>query len=83
MPALNDLLVPFGAAFESGALESDVSIPGLPEQGAFHMASGVPIKALPAGAWLHRTPAQTKEGAFQLGGFTQAAHYTWRGVHNH
>lgn len=63
VPALNDLLVPFGAAFESGALESQVSIEGLPGQGPFHMASGVPIKALPAGAWLHRTPPKQKEGA--------------------
>lgn len=32
-------------------------------QGNFHMASGVPIKALPAGAWLHHAKGtKAKEG---------------------
>ena len=27
----------------------------------FHMASGVTLKALPAGSWLHRTKPKAKE----------------------
>lgn len=120
MPALNDLLTPFGAAFEqgaawgallspwrlaayhprsrrgdarfacsqpplraaalvcaprpTGALEAEVEVPGLQ---AFHMASGVPIKALPGGAWIHRSKEKAKQpgaaarrrgGALQGGG---------------
>lgn len=34
---------------------------------SFHMASGVPLKALPAGTWLHRTPAKHTEGESRVG----------------
>lgn len=57
VPALNDLLVPFGAAYEAGALDADVHIEGIQQQ--FRMASGVTLKALPAGAWVHH--AQEKK----------------------
>lgn len=35
-------------------------------QGPFQMASGVPLKALPAGAWLHRAEAKAPEGGGAL-----------------
>lgn len=63
MPALNDLLTPFGAAYDPGALEADVEIPGVPGQGPFRMASGVTLKALPSGAWVHRAKLKPKQGA--------------------
>lgn len=66
MPALNDLLTPFGAAYDPGALEADMEVAGLPGQGAWQIASGVTVKALPAGAWVHRARLKPKPGARAL-----------------
>jgi len=68
VPALNDLLVPFGAAFDAGALDADVHIEGVQQQ--FRMASGVTLKALPAGAWMHH--AQEKKRSAGAAGGRQA-----------
>lgn len=72
VPALNDLLVPFGAAFEAGALDADVVIEGVQQQ--FRMASGVTLKALPAGAWVHH--AQEKKRSAGAGAWGR----DWVGV---
>jgi hypothetical protein len=42
----------------------DVHVPG-GQQALFAMASGVPLKALPAGAWLHRAQPKAEEGERQ------------------
>ncbi|EFN59013.1 hypothetical protein CHLNCDRAFT_33771 [Chlorella variabilis] len=64
VPALNDMLTPYGVAFESGALEVEVHIKGV--QGPFHMASGVPLKTLPVGSWMHRADPKPGDGELPL-----------------
>ena len=50
------------SAAAAGALDIEVSVPGLQGGAGWHMASGVPIKAMPAGAWLHHAAPKPKEG---------------------
>lgn len=61
MPAINDLLVPYSAAFGSGVLDGNVQIAG---GETFQMASGTRIAALPAGGHLHRAMLASKQGGF-------------------
>ena len=49
IPAVNDLLEPFGAAFGDAVLEGDLVIC----EDDFGVKSGANIARLPAGAWLH------------------------------
>ena len=49
IPALNDLLQPFGAAFGDAVLEGDLVIC----EDDFGYMSGANIARLPAGSWLH------------------------------
>lgn len=50
IPALNDLLAPFGVAFEENALMGNIMAPG----GGFQVASGTSIGRFPSGGWIHR-----------------------------
>ncbi|GAB4817967.1 hypothetical protein N2152v2_005013 [Parachlorella kessleri] len=60
IPALNDLLVPYGVAFGRGVLEGSVQLPGME---AFKMASGTRIAAFPAGGHVHKATLVTKQGS--------------------
>jgi len=50
VPALNDLLKPFGAAFAGGSHDLRVEVPGI--KGPWNMASGSALGALPEGGFL-------------------------------
>lgn len=50
VPALNDLLKPFGAAFVGGSHDLRVEVPGI--KGPWYMSSGSAIGALPEGGFL-------------------------------
>eukprot|EP00887_Chlorella_sp_A99_P005260 scaffold1.g5260.t1 len=58
VPALNDLLTPYGVALEAAVIDAEVTIAGH----TFNLASGTSIKAWPAGGHVHRATVSGKIG---------------------
>ena len=56
IPAVNDLLEPFGAAFGDAVLEGDLTL----ADDSFGFMSGANLARLPAGAWLHTAGVHDK-----------------------
>lgn len=59
VPAINELLAPFGVAFGDAVLRGDLSVGGL----AVQLASAAQIVRFPVGGWLVRAASLQDEGA--------------------
>lgn len=64
VPALNELLEPFGVAFAEDALAGNLMAPG----GAFSVASGTSLLKFPAGGYVHRAERLTDQSVNFHGG---------------
>lgn len=71
IPALNDLLAPFGAAFLGGAHNAEVNIPGVP---AFKMFSGSSIGIFPRGSYMYNATSNGGEDDEDTGGNRRPIH---------
>lgn len=69
VPAINDLLTPYGVALESAVVEAEVKV----LEHRFNVASGTMIKAWPAGGWVHRATVEGKIGGWGWGGCAACA----------
>lgn len=64
VPALNELLEPFGVAFAEATLSGNINAPG----GGFQVASGTSLLKFPKGGYVHKAPGLTDQSVNFHGG---------------
>lgn len=65
MPALNDLLAPFGVTLGGRVLEGSLALPSIP--GGMTFQTGTQVVGAPLGSWLYSL-GSAEEGAMRVGG---------------